>query len=410
MVELWDVYDADRNKLDKTHERGVPMPEGEYHLVAEILTLNRAGKMLVTQRHPDKPLGNLWEWTGGSVVAGEGSLIGALRELEEEVGITVSEEELHLTGTIYRHDCIVDTYITRVDMPIDALRLQKEEVVDAKWVTVEEFEAMERQGEVARTVSDKYNRYKKQILGYISKNAWEYGAYEHWLSTDGTPQELAHKIRRDPGARLKYHREYFADIKGKKIANLCGSNGRRAVAIALLGGDVTVFDISAENRRYAMDLAQSAQVELHYEVGNLYDIHMDTYGEYFDILYLEGGILHYFHDLDRFMEVLNRLLKVGGQVILNDFHPIRKVMPINYFTTSIGDYFDTRIHVGELPYSQELDKEGEVPPEYALRLYNISEILNAMIGNGLQIQGFHEHPSWTNAKLPGEFTVIGTKS
>lgn len=40
-----------------------------------------------------------------------------------------------------------------------------------------------------------------------------------------------------------------------KIANPCGSNGRIAVPLALLGADVTIFDISEENKRYALELA-----------------------------------------------------------------------------------------------------------------------------------------------------------
>lgn len=56
-------------------------------------------------------------------------------------------------------------------------------------------------------------------------------------------------------ARLKKHSKYFQNVKDLKIANPCGSNGRRAVALALLGADVTVFDISEENKRYALELA-----------------------------------------------------------------------------------------------------------------------------------------------------------
>ena len=35
--------------------------------------------------------------------------------------------------------------------------------------------------------------------------------------------------------------------EGLKIANICGSCGKKAIPLALLGADVTVFDISEEN-------------------------------------------------------------------------------------------------------------------------------------------------------------------
>ena len=91
MAEYWDLYDCERKPLGKLHRRGDEIPAGEYHLVAEVWTRDNAGNFLVSRRHPDKPFGLYWECTGGSVVAGEDSLTGAQRELEEELGIRTHE-------------------------------------------------------------------------------------------------------------------------------------------------------------------------------------------------------------------------------------------------------------------------------------------------------------------------------
>lgn len=244
----------------------------------------------------------------------------------------------------------------------------------------------------------------------INKKAWEYRAYEYWLKNDGLPEERAKIIMENPMARLKAHGKYFCNINGLKIANPCGSNGRRAVALALLGADVTVFDISEENKKYALELADCSHVKLDYIVGDLYDIDMNVYGNYFDMLYLEGGILHYFHDIDKFMETLFLMLKPNGQIILNDFHPFRKVMSINFFKSSVEDYFETNIHNENVAYKDSLDEgENEDFPNCSLRLYTISEILNSMINSGFTIKEFNEEPSWTNRKLPGEITVYAVK-
>lgn len=151
MAEYWDMYDCNRKPLGKLHRRGVEIPEGEYHLVVEIWKRDDAGRFLMSQRHPDKPWALLWECTGGSVVAGEDSLTGAQRELEEELGISVSPEELKLvfssvnernTNTIY------DVYEVRWNGNVSQLKLQEGEVVDAKWVDFEELCAMEERGEL----------------------------------------------------------------------------------------------------------------------------------------------------------------------------------------------------------------------------------------------------------------------
>ena len=156
-----------------------------------------------------------------------------------------------------------------------------------------------------------------------NKAAWEHRAYEFWNRRDGSPQEKAKQIIDNPLAQLKKHKQYFEQITGKKIANLCGSNGRKAVPIALLGADVTVFDISEENKKYALELADATDVSIQYVVTDIYDIDLEKYSGQFDMLYLEGGILHYFNDIEKFMSILFSLLKDDGVMVLSDFHPLR---------------------------------------------------------------------------------------
>jgi len=244
----------------------------------------------------------------------------------------------------------------------------------------------------------------------INKKAWEYRAYEHSVKSNGKPSECAKVILKDPAAKLKKHYKYFENIEGLRIANPCGSCGRRALALGAMGADVTIFDISSENERYALELADSAEVKLDFVVGDLYDINIEVYGGYFDKLYLEGGVLHHFHDLDKLLNVLFNILKVEGKIVLNDFHPLRKVMPINFFESTVGDYFDSSIHIGDVAYKNLVDAhEDEEFPECSYRYYTISEILNAMIKAGFIILEFTEDPSWTNIKLPGEITIYAKK-
>ena len=65
-MELWDVYDIDRQKTGKLAQRvnGKSMPEGEYHLVVHICLFNAKGQLLIQQRQLDK-IGypGLWDVT-----------------------------------------------------------------------------------------------------------------------------------------------------------------------------------------------------------------------------------------------------------------------------------------------------------------------------------------------------------
>lgn len=145
-MEIWDVYDKERRKTGRTHVRGVPLAPGDYHIVTDIWTINREGKLLLTQRHPGKTFGLWWECTGGSAQAGESSLESVLRELAEEVGIHARPEEVKLLHSVERPERFVDTYVTVRDVTEKDLILQKEEVVDARFVTMEEVRTMWKEG------------------------------------------------------------------------------------------------------------------------------------------------------------------------------------------------------------------------------------------------------------------------
>lgn len=164
-MEFWDVYDENRVFTGKKHVRGEAFEPGEYHVVTDIWTINHKKQVLLTQRHPNKPYGLMWECTGGSVLAGESSMEGALRELSEEVGIKTTEKKLKLLHTIRQKERFVDTYITRQNITIEDLRLQPEEVVGAKLLTYEELLEMWEQGIVVP--KSRFPLYRDKIKEFL---------------------------------------------------------------------------------------------------------------------------------------------------------------------------------------------------------------------------------------------------
>ena len=242
------------------------------------------------------------------------------------------------------------------------------------------------------------------------KKAWEYNAYEFWVTHAGTPEERAKEDRADPEKMLRKYARYFDRYEGVKVANICGSCGKKAIPLALLGAEVTVFDISEENRRYAAETARAAGVPLDYVVTDVMEIDLKKYGGYFDVVFMEGGILHYFHDLDAFMGVMFSLLKPGGKMICSDFHPFTKINDsLKMGMPSVG-YFSTEIIEAEMAHARFFEDEiRSRMPKCSLRKYTVSEIINAIIRSGFTLKRFDEHPSWEDDRLPGEFTAIALK-
>jgi len=162
MAELWELVDINMQKTGNTYVRGSgePFPAGNYHVGAEIWVKTPDGKLLLTLRHPEKECGNMWECTAGSYVAGEKGAEGAARELREETGIEVSPHSLRLLGRRVRRNMIVETYLCLLDRDGVQLRLQPEEVADAKWVTPDE---VENHPDMVKNIRESYRLYKSSL-------------------------------------------------------------------------------------------------------------------------------------------------------------------------------------------------------------------------------------------------------
>ncbi|NMU53465.1 NUDIX domain-containing protein, partial [Vibrio parahaemolyticus] len=64
------------------------------HIVAAIIFNQDKSKIFITKRPDDKHKGGFWEFPGGKVESGESIEHALARELEEEVGIEVTEQAL----------------------------------------------------------------------------------------------------------------------------------------------------------------------------------------------------------------------------------------------------------------------------------------------------------------------------
>lgn len=143
-MELFDIYDFDRNKTGETMERGTPVPKGFYRMVVHVCIFNSEGKMLIQRRQPFKrSWSGMWDLTvGGSSVAGDTSLTAAIRETSEEVGVQLAPDELKRVLTIQTECIFDDIYVVKKDLDETSLMLQYEEVEQVKWASAEEIKSM----------------------------------------------------------------------------------------------------------------------------------------------------------------------------------------------------------------------------------------------------------------------------
>lgn len=119
--------------------------------------------MLITQRHPDKKAGGLWEFVGGGVLAGETTAQAAVREVKEEIGVSLSTDELTLLYVYKQKNYFMDIYIVNKDIDIRSIVLEANETLAAKWVSTQELQAMIEDHKVVRSVAHRFNMLSNKI-------------------------------------------------------------------------------------------------------------------------------------------------------------------------------------------------------------------------------------------------------
>ncbi|OMD37718.1 class I SAM-dependent methyltransferase [Paenibacillus odorifer] len=259
-------------------------------------------------------------------------------------------------------------------------------------------------------------------IGPTSEELWNEDTYTAWVARFGTPSEAAAKLIKEPSAKLYPLSSYFGDVQGKKMMNLMGSNGMKAVALSLLGADVTVADFSEANARYAADLAQEAGVQLNYIVSDVLKLPDHVLDGSYDIVFAELGIVHYFTDLAPFMETVRHLLSPSGVFVLRDFHPVTtKLISSKGSTAKVrkhkvsGDYFDTTLEEKKVSYSKYLPSTGKAVGEQEhsvvyWRRWTLGEIVTAAASSGLVIRQLVEEPNLSSdvydKGIPKTFTLV----
>jgi isopentenyldiphosphate isomerase len=137
-MELLDIRDRQGNKTGKVIQRGESYLDGEYSLVVHIYLCNSKGNYLIQKRSRKKKLfPGMWDITAGAVISGEESIDGAIREVQEEIGIVVNKEDMTFVKRLYRKHSLADIWFAKVDFDIADCILQEDEVDEVKFVTPE---------------------------------------------------------------------------------------------------------------------------------------------------------------------------------------------------------------------------------------------------------------------------------
>ena len=141
-MEIRDLYDKNKRLTGKTIKAGEKIPKGNYILVVLVMIRNSKGEFLIQKRSDGED--SLYGATGGHCKSGETGVMGAITETKEELGLKLKPEELILLYDGRQDDTQVfyEVFYTQKDIEISKLKLQKEEVDFAQWMSVDEIKTL----------------------------------------------------------------------------------------------------------------------------------------------------------------------------------------------------------------------------------------------------------------------------
>ncbi len=167
-MEILDILNEEGNIIG-TEERKIVHEKGLWHIHVGIWIMNMEGKLLFQKRSFNKK-GNPGKWTrtGGHVATKETPLEGIQREVQEEIGVTIPQDNIELINIEKmspdehnRH--FTYNYFVYVDYKIKDYKIQKEEVSDLKYMTIEEIEQIKNDNDENYTFV-KWDNFDEKML------------------------------------------------------------------------------------------------------------------------------------------------------------------------------------------------------------------------------------------------------
>lgn len=149
-MEYIDILDEEGDLTGKIASREEVHKKGYWHRAINVFVINKDNQLLIQKRAANKKKHpNLWDYScAGHLSAGDSSVFGAMREIEEELGVKINEKNMKLIDTLLKsyspkpdffENEFQDIYLCLEDIVLEDITLQVEEVAEVKYMNFEDY-------------------------------------------------------------------------------------------------------------------------------------------------------------------------------------------------------------------------------------------------------------------------------
>ena len=170
-MEHFDILDEKGNKTGEVKTRDEAHAKGLWHKTVHAWILNDQNQLLIQKRAASKKT-NPNKWTvsmAGHIKCGDDSITTCIKEMREELGLKLIESDFELLFNItqnadlhnkkYLNNEHQGVYLIRQTIDISKLKLQKEEVADIRFISINDLKQKVREKDPDFVIHAK--KYKK---------------------------------------------------------------------------------------------------------------------------------------------------------------------------------------------------------------------------------------------------------
>lgn len=180
----------------------------------------------------------------------------------------------------------------------------------------------------------------------------------------------------------------LGEVSGKTMLHLQCHFGMDSLSWSRKGATVTGVDFSENAIEEARKLNEELGLDATFICCNVYDLeqHLD---KQYDIIFTSYGVIGWLPDLDKWAALVAHYLKPGGYFYIAEFHPVVWMFDDDF--TRIQYYYDNREIIITEQQGTYTDRDADIKGKEYSWNHSISEVLNALINAGLQIEFFNEY-------------------
>ncbi len=237
----------------------------------------------------------------------------------------------------------------------------------------------------------------------VNRANWDERAPAHAASADygfdrfiADPEHLSSVVRFD--------QPLLGDLTGLTGVHLQCHISTDTLSLARLGARMSGLDLSPASLLEARRLAAATSTPIDYVEADTYSAVEALGGRTFDLVYTGIGALCWLPDIDRWAEVVARLLAPGGRLFVREGHPMMwavddartDVLSLGYPYFEVPEPYDD-----EEPGTYVATDTDFVNNRAISWNHGIGETVTAVLGRGLEVIGLTEHRSLPWEALPG---------